>query len=102
MLLTGRNSLVSLALQAIDFLCWNKKLIEAEAITGGTSSSSGLSSWPLEKGCFRLFSLQWLIAGKSQPLCLPGTDEEPQGSQSQSLQHVSILCMGMETPPGIF
>lgn len=41
-----------LAVQAIDFLCWNKKLIGAEAITGGTAASSGLTSWDLEKGRF--------------------------------------------------
>lgn len=41
-----------LAMQAIDFLCWNKKLIGAEAITGGTAAYSGLTSWGLEKGCF--------------------------------------------------
>lgn len=52
MLLTSRNSLMSLAVQAIDFLCWNKKLIRAEAITGGTTTSSGLTSWGLEKGRF--------------------------------------------------
>lgn len=40
-----------LAMQAIDFLCWNKKLIGAEAIRGGTTTSSGLTRWA-GKGAF--------------------------------------------------
>lgn len=78
---------MSLALQVIDFLCWNKKLIGAEAITGGTATSSGLSSWALERGVSELF-FQRLIAGKSQPCAYQEQMKSP-----RALGHSPSTCV---------